>query len=229
MLNNFTMVDLSQPLHDDCPTWNGSCGFDIRCKSEPTDEFQVQEILMQAGIGTHIDAPYHYKGSKKIDELPLNKFIAKAYVIDVSSIADEYFVFSLKELFDFEKKFGAIESDTIVIIHTGWCNYWSNPKKYRNEKQNGHMQYPSVSPDVAKELLKRKIAALGIDTLSPDLPNSQFLVHEILLSNEIMIIENVNHANVLPPIGAYVSALPLKIVGGTESPIRLVGFLKAQL
>ena len=75
-------------------------------------------------------------------------------------------------------------------------------------------------------LLKRNIAGLGIDTLSPDTPQSGYPVHQALLGEGKYIIENVANAIQLPPIGSFSLALPILTIGGTEAPIRLVAFVK---
>ncbi len=45
-----------------------------------------------------------------------------------------------------------------------------------------------------------------------------------MLSNNKYMIENIAHADQLPPVGAYVIALPLKIES-TEAPVRIVGLI----
>lgn len=86
------------------------------------------------------------------------------------------------------------------------------------------MQFPSLSAEAAQLLIERGIAGIAIDTLSPDCPGSGDPVHRIMLSNNKYMIENIAHADQLPPVGAYVIALPLKIES-TEAPIRVVGLI----
>ena len=67
---------------------------------------------------------------------------------------------------------------------------------------------------------------IGIDTLSPDRPESGYPVHQIILGNGRYIIENIANARLLPTTGSYIFAMPLKLAKGSESPIRLLGMLK---
>ncbi len=50
-----------------------------------------------------------------------------------------------------------------------------------------------------------------------------FPVHQLLLNSGKYIIENIANCNKLPPTGASIIALPIKVKNGTEAPIRLVG------
>lgn len=217
-----TIVDLTHTLNENTPSWDGGCGFHhktlldyIECESKV--KFCVQEISMHAGIGTHIDAPAHCdpKGLC-INEISLEKLIAPCRVIDISHKAHESYSFTKEDLREFEKIQGKIDPECIVMIYTGWDKYWNTPTYHNNFK------FPSVSQEAAEELLSRNILGLGIDTLSPDRPESHYPVHEILLKSGRWIIENVANLSKLPPKGSLCMALPLKI-SLTEAPIRLVG------
>ena len=222
----YKIIDLTHALTSTIPTWNGSCGFEHHIKRDYKDcdtevKFRVQQLKMHAGIGTHMDSPAHIiKGGKTIEQLDLNNLIAPCYVIDVSDKANDSFSVSENDIIEFEKKHGSIKKNSFVIIHTGWSQYWEEPSKYHN----GHL-FPSVDGQAAKLLLKRNIAGLGIDTLSPDRPKDGFPVHQHLLGNDKYIVENIANAQLLPAVGSYTLALPIKASGATEAPIRLIGLL----
>jgi len=109
------------------------------------------------------------------------------------------------------------------MVYTGWSAFWNNPLKYHNNHA-----FPSVSIEAAEFLMHRGVFALGIDTLSADRPDNGFLVHKCFLGTGRILIENVAHLDQMPPYGAFIMALPLKIKNGTESPIRLVGLLSSR-
>lgn len=223
---NFNFVDLSHLLSDTIPTWNGSCGFQHKVLVRHEDcqtacKFKTHQITMLEGIGTHMDAPGHcFPGGQTIEQIPLNQLIAKCVVIDVSNKANEKFVLSVNEIKNFEKTHGPIPTNAFVIIYFGWDQFWTNPSKYRNG-----LQFPTISKQAAEYLLTKQIAGIGVDTLSPDLEAQGFPVHQLILGAGKYIIENVANAAQMPPQGGYTLALPLKIKGGTESPIRLIGLL----
>jgi kynurenine formamidase len=226
-MNNATkIIDLSHSLSASIPTWDASCGFisKIRHDYDVDDSklsFRIQEISMHAGIGTHIDAPAHcFRGGKTIDSIALSDLFAPCAVIDVSPFCDEHLRVGTNHLKAWEDIHGAIPEKCIVIIHTGWDRFFGDTTKYRN-----NLVFPCIDKEAALYLSEKNILGLGMDTLSPDLPDSGYPVHEILLGTGIYIIENVANAGALSPLGATVLVLPLKIQNGTEAPVRLVGFM----
>lgn len=174
---------------------------------------------MSAGIGTHIDAPAHcIPGGVAISDLPLSKLIAPCVVLDVSKSSNENYMLPPDEILTFEKRYGKIESNTIVFVYTSWDRYWNDPIKYRND-----LKFPTISEESALLLAQRKISALGIDTLGIDLPSSGYPAHRILLGSGVFIIENVASLSQMPTRGGTALCLPLKGEGLTEAPARLIG------
>lgn len=222
----YNIIDLTHALTPGIPTWDGDCGFvqTIKCDySDCTTEvkFRTQEIKMKAGIGTHLDAPLHcFLTGKPIEELELENLIAPCVMIDVSSKVHEEYEVHQSDIEEFEKKHGIISPESFVIIHTGWGKFWNQPKKYRN-----NLLFPSISKQAATYLLERQIVGLGIDTLSPDCPKNGYPVHCLLLGAGKYIVENVAHAHTLPAIGSYSCVLPLKTMGATEAPVRLIALI----
>lgn len=228
MQKPFKLIDLTHTLSAHIPTWGGGCGFDhiIQSDYDPQAEykFRTHKVRMHEGIGTHIDAPAHgVPGGKCIDALDLNDLMAPCVVIDISPKVHERYSLSPQDILKFEQKHGSIQEGCFVIIHTGWERFWNDPEKYRNN----HV-FPSIMGTAAELLLKKHIVGLGIDTLSPDRPEDGFPVHKAVLQAGKYIVENVANAFRLPPVGAYSLALPIKIQGGTEAPIRLVGLLRGE-
>lgn len=91
------------------------------------------------------------------------------------------------------------------------------------------MHFPGFDVKAVEMLIERKIAGIGIDTLSPDGsnngPGNKFPVHECILRAGKYIIENAAQLSKMPAKGAYVLALPLKITVGAEVAMRLVGLI----
>ena len=80
--------------------------------------------------------------------------------------------------------------------------------------------------DGAKFLLSRSIAAIGVDSLSPDPPAALDAdpVHPLLLEKEVLIIENLVRLDELPDFFLFM-AMPLKIRKGSGSPIRAIAVI----
>lgn len=224
--NPFKLIDLTHSLSPEIPGWDVGCGFEhhLHHDYDPTSlyQFRTHKIQMNEGMGTHIDAPAHsFAGGRTITDLDVNELIAPCVVIDVSKQAHETYVATLLDVTNFEDEYGYIEDGSFVIFYTGWDKYWQQPEKYRN-----NLLFPSVSHEAAQFLLaERKIAGLGIDTLSPDNPQNGYPVYKAVLGANKYIVENIANARSLPPKGSYSLCLPIKIKNGTEAPMRLVGII----
>ncbi len=222
----FHYVDLTHSISSSSPTWEGDCGFFLENtldynNSEMPVTFRVQKIQLHAGIGTHIDAPAHcFANGKTIEKLKLESLITPCIVIDVEKDANATYQLTIETIKAFEVLHGNIPTNAFVLIHTGWCRFWPEKEKYRNQGI-----FPSVSAEAAEYLLTKNIAGLGIDTLSPDTAQSDYPVHHRLLSQGKYIVENISNALALPPTGSFIVVLPIKITEGTESPVRLIGLI----
>ena len=227
MIFPYKLFDLTHTLEAGIPAWSTDCGFCHEIKSDYSDgisevKFRTHTITMDAGMGTHIDAPAHCVAqSITVDDLALTNLLAPCVVVDVAKAAHARFSVSLQDIDAFEKAYGQIKPGSFVMVRTGWEQFWHQPERYRNN----HL-FPSVSAEAADILLKRQIAGLGIDTLSPDRPTDGYPVHAALLGAGKYIIENAAHLSKLPPIGSFILALPLKIKGATEAPIRLIALIE---
>ena len=225
----YHLIDLTHTLDSSIPTWNGSCGFNQELHIDYTDcqgedKFRVMNITLHAGIGTHMDAPSHcIPGARCIHDFDVNELCMPCVVINISQKCHEAYSLTPQDITDFECTYGAIAAGSCVMVQTGWSKFWATPEKYHN----AHV-FPSVSLEAAQILLQRRVRALGIDTLSPDRPQDGFKVHQAFLNSGKILIENVGYLDRMPPIGAFIMALPIKVKGGTEAPVRLVGWVSKE-
>lgn len=215
------LVDLTHPLEKNMPVWEEHCEFELQLKGVEGDnpKFYLQEFKMEAGIGTHLDAPSHLGKGKSVDQLSLNQLCAPCAVIDVSEKAHENYSLTVEDIAEFEKKHGQIPPGYFVMIRTGWERFWSQPDKYRNQ-----LRFPAVSKEAGLLLLDRQIVGLGIDTLSPDREGEGYPVHVLLLGAGKFLVENAANLQLLPPMGSFLLALPIKLKEGSEAPLRLIAF-----
>jgi kynurenine formamidase len=225
----YAIIDLTHTLHSTIPTWDGGCGFNHELDIDYADcageeKFRLMKLRMNAGIGTHMDAPSHcFPGAKCIDEFDVNELCMPCVVLDVAAKAHESYSASLDDIITFEAAYGRIKQGSCVMLRTGWEKFWDEPAKYHNN----HI-FPEVTPEAANLLLERGVSALGIDTLSPDRPADGFKVHQLFLGAGKIILENVANLAKMPVTGGYVMIMPIKIQDGTEAPVRLLGlFAKA--
>ncbi len=230
VLGQFEAIDLTHVLDHTAPTWTGSCGFKHEVKMDYDQGVRVLSYKCHAGVGTHMDAPAHFfKDGAVIADIALDQMIVPACVLDLSRKMDGDLFVMPEDILEYEKKWGRIEANALVLAYTGWEKYWKDPDRYRNVDAKGKMHFPGFHVRAAELLLKRDIAGIGIDTLSPDgsnnKPENKFPVHEVILGAGKYIIENVAHLSKMPAKGAFALALPLKIAVGAEAPMRLVGLI----
>jgi kynurenine formamidase len=226
-ISNFQVVDLTHLIDETVCVWDGSCGFTSELTGDyNTGGFRGQKFTMRSCLGTHMDSPAHcFEGAPDCSTMKIENCVVPAYVVDVSSMAHEDYAISLDDIKQFESRYGEIKQGSLVFFATGWSKRWKDQVSFRNEKEDGIPHFPHISAEVAQFLLTRGVAGVGIDTCSPDPFHTGAPVHKLILGVGKYIIENVANLESMPPVNSYVIALPLKISGGAESPIRLVGLV----
>ncbi len=226
MKNQFKLIDLTHTITTTIPAWQGTASFSINIIRDYHQGHRTQQFSISSNTGTHLDAPAHFnKNGSMIDDIPLDNLIVAACVLDVSSKVSDDYLISVDDIAEFEKQHGAIPAGCLFIGHTGWCKRWEEPQKYRNLDASNKMHFPGFSVDAAKLLVEKNVVGIAIDTLSPDGSDDTFPGHKILLNADKYIIENITNADQLPPTGAFVIALPLKIHGAVEAPMRIIGLV----
>jgi kynurenine formamidase len=183
--------------------------------------------------GTHLDAPIHFgEGRRSTEEIPLEELVAPAVVIDISKKAasDRDYRLSAADVLKFEERHGRIQPGTIVLLRTGWNKYWPDRKQYLGDDTPGDaskLSFPSYGEEAARLLVEtRKVAMLGVDTASIDYGRStDFIVHRLSAARNVSGLENLTHLDRLPPRGATVIALPMKIEGGSGGPARVIALV----
>jgi kynurenine formamidase len=183
--------------------------------------------------GTHLDAPIHFaEGRRTAEAIPLSQLVAQAVVIDVTAqaTANPDYRLTADDVRAFESRHGRIEAGTIVLLRTGWGSRWPDRKRYFGDDTPGatdNLHFPSYGEDAARLLVsERRVAALGVDTASIDYGQSQdFMVHQIANGANVPGFENVANLERVPPRGALVIALPMKIAGGSGGPLRIIAAL----
>lgn len=185
--------------------------------------------------GTHIDAPVHFaQGRQPVDQIPLDRLVGPAVVIDVigTSTANPDYQVTTDDLQRWEQQHGTIGSDVIVLLRTGFSRHWPDAARYLGTAERGEaavakLHFPGLHPDAARWIVaNRPIKAIGIDTASIDYGQSTlYESHRVLYDKNIPAFENLNALDRLPPRGAFIVALPMKIGNGSGAPLRAMAIL----
>ncbi len=185
--------------------------------------------------GTHLDAPIHFAaGQTTADRVPLSRLIGPVVVIDVSAAAarDADHLITAADVKAWEATHGNIAQGTLVVFRTGWSTRWPDAATYLGTALKGpagvaELHFPGLHPDAATYLAgDRKIGAVGIDTASMDRGQSTtYETHRILAAAGVPGFENLTNLERLPPRGAVLIALPMKVGGGSGGPLRAVALV----
>ncbi len=234
------IIDLSYDFSDETVYWVNAKEFEKEKVAEGRTEkgfyYSAYNFSAAEHGGTHIDSPVHFaEGKQTVDQIPLEKLIAHAVKIDVSKqgINDWDYQITVEDITNWEKENGQIPDGSILFFQTGFGRFYPDKAKYLGTDKRGDeavkdLHFPGLSPDAAKWLVRnRKVNAVGIDTASIDFGQStEFKSHVILMEENIPAFENVANLDKLPARDFHVIALPMKIKGGSGSPLRIVAIVK---
>ena len=245
--NSIEVVDLTHELNENTPIISlpdpfvDTKGFTIEKISKYDDNgpfFYWNNITLGEHCGTHFDAPVHWisgKDHQTVDEIPVKKLIGEACVIDIKekSEQDPDYCLTVEDIKEFESKHGQIPSHSWVILHTGWAEY-INDKKFINIGEDGQSHTPGPSVEAAKFLAnERDILGLGVEPVGTDAGiaatfDPPFPAHNFLHGANKYGLASLTNVDKLPPRGAILMASPLKIEGGSGSPMRVIALVEKE-
>jgi len=237
-LSRFEVVDLTHPFDEDTLYWpTEERGFELEVLHHDfTDDgyfYSAMRFCTAEHGGTHLDAPIHFaEGMHSTEEIPLEQLIGPAVVIDVTDQAadDPDYRLDPEQVELHEAEHGQIPEGAIVLLRTGWSRHWPDPLAYLGDDTPGDasgLRFPSYGEQAAQFLIdERRVSVLGVDTASIDYGQSEdFMVHRIAARSNVPGLENLTNLDHLPPTGAWVIALPMKITDGSGAPLRAVALL----
>jgi kynurenine formamidase len=223
------LVDLSQAYEEHMPNYPTHSKFyhNLWGSYWHGDRSLTYQLVMNEHNGTHVDAPAHFLSDAQpqahvtIDRVPLGRLIGRGAHLDCRSLREGDYV-SKTFVTTWEAQHGSLEAGDIVLFDFGWSAHWG----LRPKSQRYLEDWPGVSLEAAGYLMTKPIAALGVDTLSPDPPEAlrKNPIHPVLLEKQVLIIENLCNLDQLPDFFLFL-ALPLKIRAGSGSPIRAVALV----
>ena len=183
----------------------------------------VTSLNMGDHSGTHVDAPKHFDekpGAKSIDEMPLENFFTEAVCLDLSHKALKSDI-SIADLEAAEKAAGVeIRARDTVLLHMDFYNRAHGTEGYITD-------FPGLTKESATWLGRKGIAMFGVEAASPGRPGrNNFEVHHVCRDMGFTHMEGLVNMEQLVGKGRFrFIGFPLKIKGGTGSPIRAVAWL----
>ena len=209
-------IDLSVPF-------DGRFRFNIdveKKRSFEKDGRQATSYTISAHAYTHIDAPLHlFRDGKSIDAFPVDYFIGEAALLDIPKKRNEAICIE-----DMERAGKHAKDGDIVIIRTGWL------EKMWGKEEFGDSPY--LTEGAAKWLVKLKARMacydFAIDYIEREFfskgfaKTEDFIIHKILLENEVLNLENLNHLSKISMTRVKLIALPIYLKGFEGAPCRAV-------
>jgi kynurenine formamidase len=228
-LRHTRVIDLSQTLEERMPNFPTHSKFfhNLWGSYQHGGRSLSYQVLMHEHNGTHVDAPVHFVADKNadahktIDQIGPGHLIGRGVRLDYRGLKEGDYV-SAHSIQSWEAQHGAIEAGDIAVFNFGWSDHWGLAPDHRQYLND----WPGISMEAAEYLVSNSVAAVGVDSLSPDPPAAldRHPIHPVLLENDVLIIENLTHLDELPDFFLFL-ALPLKIRHGSGSPIRAVALV----
>ncbi|HTS70877.1 MAG TPA: cyclase family protein [Terriglobia bacterium] len=228
-LRGLQMIDLSQTLEEHMPHFpTHSMFFHNLWSSYERGGRSLHYLLaLHEHNGTHVDAPIHFlknapaEAYVTIENVPLNQLMGRGAHLNCREMKVGEYV-SKARILEWERERGPLQPGDIVLFEFGWSAHWA----LRPHHQRYVEDWPGIGMDAAEYLLSKQVAALGVDTLSPDPPEALRTrpIHPVVLEKQVLIIENLCHLDQLPDFFLFL-AFPLKIGKGSGSPIRAVALV----
>lgn len=209
----------------------------------------ANEIIVTGGhTGTHVDALAHvsYRGelhggasaedaqrggrfsSHGIDAM--EPMVCRGVLLDVAALHETDVLpggygITENDLAAAEEKAGVeVQAGDVVLVHSGWSRNFGDAQAFLGHETGA----PGPTEDAARWLAEKGVRATGAETIAyeqikPEIGHALLPVHRLLLVESGIHIIEVMNITELAEAGIYEFMFilaPLKITGGTGSPVR---------
>lgn len=232
-------IDLTHSYSSEMAHWPTAKPFALHAWTGQTPMGQylaANDLELSEHCGTHVDAPCHvFPDGRGVHELRLDELMGHGAVLDMSeqTRANRNHAISSDDILSWEARHGQIPEAAIVLFSTGLAAAWPDAAAFLGTAELGDdavrkMTFPGLSGEAATWLVQhRRPKAVGIDVPSIDPAQSlqgpkSLAAHHAILGADIPVFENVANLSLLPPHGAWIMGLPMKVLGGTASPLRII-------
>jgi kynurenine formamidase len=240
------VVDLTQPLSESTPVirlpepFANTPGLTRRTISRYDDAgpaWAWDTLEIGEHVGTHFDAPIHWitgRGGEDVASVPAAKLVGPAAVIDKSAeaAADPDYLLTVADVEAWEAEHGRLPDGGWLLLRTGWDARAHDEARFLNVS-DGQPHTPGPDAECARWLAEeRPIAGFGVETVGTDAGaaggfDPPFPAHSFLLGAGKYGLTQLANLAELPPTGALLVVAPLRLVGGTGSPVRALALVPA--
>ncbi len=238
------VIDLTQPLSETTPVlvlpepFANTPHLSRRTLSKfddagPAWAWDVLELGEHTG--THLDAPIHWitgREREDVASIPPERLVGPIRVIDKTSevASDPGYLLTAADLDAHEAEFGHVSPGSWILFRTGWGARATDEAAFLNAGKSGPV---TPGPDVsgARWLAEHPhVVGFGVETVGIDAGaaggfDPPFPVHNFLLGAGRYGLTQLANLEALPAVGGMLVVAPLKLVGGTGSPSRVLAFI----
>ncbi len=216
------MIDISQGWYQGMPSYDAPWypKFSIRKAMTPqTDPADCGRTFSDLQIfphnGTHVESGFHFfEDREKIDEVPLDTFVGRTCIADLSYKRDLEPVTGA----ELEEELRAVwhPGDRLLVRtdhpnrYLGRADYWDKP--------------PFLTLSAADWMVDNGVALVGMDCITERPDDRSGQVHRRLLAAGIPILENIQNLDQITCQVAQLVALPVMIADVEAAPARAVVF-----
>jgi kynurenine formamidase len=185
--------------------------------------------------GTHFDAPNHWvtgRAGSDVADVPVDRLVRPVVVLDFSAevAADPDFLLEVDHIRAWETEHGPLPEGGWMIYRTGWDSRSHSQEAFINADDTGP-HTPGMSVECARWVAEEApVVGVGVETVGTDAGAAHsfdppFPVHSFMLGAGKYGLTQLANLAKLPPTGAVVVVAPLKLVGGTGSPARVLALV----
>ena len=227
------IVDLSQDLFTGMPAFEDHPRYSMEVavtheqrrglKDALTVSPVVHSIHLTEHTGTHVDAFNHFGipfAGRSVDAMPLEMFYTDGICLDFTH---KGLLETIEpEEIDRAARVAGVEirpKSTVLLCTDHYRRHFGTEEWTKG---------PGITPDAARWLAGKGVYAFGVETRSPGiLGKGNVEIHTISGERNFTHYENLVNLYQLLGVGVFqFIAFPLKIRGGTGSPVRAVAILE---
>ncbi len=238
------VVDLSQPLSPETaviglpPPFARSAPFTMTPISRYDDagpSWYWNNIGLGEHTGTHFDAPVHWVTGRALpdnstDLIPPQRLAAPACVVDAEAecAANPGFLLTRERLNAWEAEHGRVPAGAWLLLRSGWSRRTGDA--FLNLGDTGPLTPGPDAACVRFMVEERDVAGFGTECVGTDAGQAfgfepPFPCHALMHGAGKFGLASLANLDQLPPTGALLIAPPLKIVGGSGSPCRVLALV----
>lgn len=222
MLEPKEIIDLGQPLYSGMRNlgapmvafWPTETHELTRLHTGGRMDYSQKMMLLSEHCGTHMDAPYSWNESgETIDQISVDRMVLPGYLYDFSSKkAREAITIS-----DFEEAVRQngkpLGPGCAVVVWAGTSADWG--------KEGFETERPYLPVETAEWLIEQGVECIATDIIGIDDPDAWWCpTHAVFQKASVVLVQQLNNLDQLVGKDFLFVAAPLKMLGGTGSPVR---------